>query len=54
MSFLPIDKNDMKDRGWDYVDFVLVTGDAYVDHPSFSTAIISRLCLLYTSPSPRD
>lgn len=43
MSFLPIDKNDMKDRGWDYVDFVLVTGDAYVDHPSFGTAIISRL-----------
>lgn len=32
----------MKERGWDQVDFVLVTGDAYVDHPSFGTAIISR------------
>ncbi len=33
----------MKKRGWDQVDFVLVTGDAYVDHPSFGTAIISRV-----------
>ena len=33
----------MKKRGWSYVDFVLVTGDAYVDHPSFGTAVISRL-----------
>ena len=33
----------MEDRGWDQVDFVLVTGDAYVDHPSFGTAIISRV-----------
>lgn len=33
----------MKERGWDQVDFVFVTGDAYVDHPSFGTAIISRL-----------
>ena len=40
--FLPISKKDMKARGWDQVDFVLVTGDAYVDHPSFGTAIISR------------
>lgn len=32
----------MNERGWDQVDFVLVTGDAYVDHPSFGTAIISR------------
>ena len=32
----------MGDRGWDYCDFVLVTGDAYVDHPSFAAAIISR------------
>ncbi len=43
MSFLPISKKDMIERGWEYVDFVLVTGDAYVDHPSFGTAIISRL-----------
>lgn len=40
--FLPVTKKDMKSRGWDEVDFVLVTGDAYVDHPSFGTAIISR------------
>lgn len=40
--FLPISKKDMKERVWDQVDFVLVTGDAYVDHPSFGTAIISR------------
>lgn len=43
MSFLPINKSDMAERGWDQVDFVLVTGDAYVDHPSFGTAIISRV-----------
>ena len=43
MSFLPISKDDMISRGWDYVDFVIVTGDAYVDHPSFGTAIISRV-----------
>lgn len=41
--FLPISKQDMKERGWQKPDFVLVTGDAYVDHPSFGTAIISRL-----------
>ena len=33
----------MKDRGWEQADFVLVTGDAYVDHHSFGTAIISRV-----------
>lgn len=42
MDFLPINKSDMKKRGWDECDFVYVTGDAYVDHPSFGTAIISR------------
>lgn len=41
--FLPVSKNDMKERGWDQPDFVLVTGGAYVDHPSFGTSIISRL-----------
>lgn len=41
--FLPISKEDMNNRGWSQVDFVLVTGDAYVDHPSFGTAIISRV-----------
>ncbi len=43
MSFLPISKEDMLSRRWDSVDFVIVTGDAYVDHPSFGTAIISRV-----------
>ena len=42
-GFLPISKQDMTDRGWYYCDFLLVTGDAYVDHPSFGTAIISRV-----------
>ena len=41
--FLPVDREDMEKRGWGEVDFVLVTGDAYVDHPSFGTAVISRL-----------
>ena len=36
-------KEDMKKRGWEQCDFVYVSGDAYVDHPSFGTAIISRL-----------
>ncbi len=43
MPFLPITKKEMHDRGWKEADFVLVTGDAYVDHPSFGTAIISRV-----------
>lgn len=43
MSFLPINKQDMNERGWESCDFVFVTGDAYVDHPSFGTAIISRV-----------
>ncbi len=42
-KFLPISKQDMIDRGWQECDFVLVTGDAYVDHHSFGTAIISRV-----------
>ena len=42
-KFLPIDRNDMIERGWDSVDFVYVIGDAYVDHPSFGHAIISRV-----------
>ncbi len=43
MPFLPITKNEMLARGWDRPDIVLVTGDAYVDHPSFGTAVISRV-----------
>ncbi len=42
-DFLPICQQDMKARGWNQCDFVYVTGDAYVDHPSFGTAIISRI-----------
>ena len=42
-DFLPICKKDMEKRGWDRCDFVYVTGDAYVDHSSFGTAIISRV-----------
>lgn len=42
-GFLPINRKEMKERGWDQVDFVYVIGDAYVDHPSFGHAIISRL-----------
>lgn len=42
-DFLPINKEDMKKRGWEQLDFVLVTGDAYVDHPSFGAAVISRV-----------
>ena len=42
-EFLPICREDMEKRGWDQLDFVVVGGDAYVDHPSFGTAIISRL-----------
>lgn len=42
-DFLPVSKQDMKERGWESVDFVYVTGDAYVDHPSFGAAIITRV-----------
>ena len=42
-DYLPICRADMEKRGWDQCDFVYVSGDAYVDHPSFGTAIISRL-----------
>lgn len=43
MPFLPLTKKEMKQRGWDTADIIIVTGDAYVDHPSFGTAIISRV-----------
>ena len=42
-SFLPVTVEEMRQRGWSAPDFVYVTGDAYVDHPSFGTAIISRV-----------
>ena len=43
MGYLPITRQEMKQAGWVQPDFVCVTGDAYVDHPSFGTAIISRV-----------
>lgn len=43
MAFLPVTKKEMEQLGWDAPDFVMVTGDAYVDHPSFGHAIISRV-----------
>lgn len=42
-EFLPISREDMEKRGWDYYDFLYITGDAYVDHPSFGVAVISRV-----------
>ena len=42
-AFLPVDRAGMEARGWDRPDFVYVTGDAYVDHPSFGVSIISRV-----------
>jgi uncharacterized radical SAM protein YgiQ len=47
MDFLPINKEEMKNRGWKDLDFIMVTGDAYVDHPSFGAAIITRLLERY-------
>lgn len=42
-DFLPITKEEMTERGWNEVDFVYVSGDAYVDHPSFGASIITRV-----------
>ena len=42
-GFLPLCRKDMEERGWEQVDFVYVCGDAYVDHPSFGHAVITRL-----------
>ncbi len=42
-KFLPVNANDMKKRGYDTADFVFVTGDSYVDHPSFGVSILSRV-----------
>ncbi len=43
LDFLPVSEADVAERGWSEVDFVYVTGDAYVDHPSFGAAIITRV-----------
>lgn len=42
-NFLPVNQKEVEERGWDYIDFVYVCGDAYVDHPSFGAAIITRV-----------
>lgn len=42
-SFLPISQNDLKERGWNELDIILVNGDAYVDHPSYGAALIGRV-----------
>lgn len=47
MAFLPISREDMKAQGIEQLDFVFVIGDAYVDHPSFGHAIISRVLQSY-------
>ncbi|HYD84389.1 MAG TPA: YgiQ family radical SAM protein, partial [Opitutus sp.] len=41
--WLPTTRDEMDARGWDYVDVILVSGDAYVDHPSFGTAVVGRM-----------
>lgn len=46
-GFLPICRRDMEERGWERPDFVYVSGDAYVDHPSFGHAIITRTLEAY-------
>lgn len=43
MAFLPMTAEEMKERGWERPDFVYVSGDSYVDHPSFGAAIITRV-----------
>ncbi|MCL2099447.1 MAG: YgiQ family radical SAM protein, partial [Oscillospiraceae bacterium] len=42
-DFLPVSREDMQERGIDTLDFIFVSGDAYVDHPSFGAAVIARL-----------
>lgn len=42
MDFLPVNKNDLKKRKWEQLDIILVSGDAYVDHPAWAAAILGR------------
>ncbi|MEW5819251.1 MAG: YgiQ family radical SAM protein [Cyanobacteriota bacterium] len=41
-SFLPTNKKEMREKGWDYCDIILITGDAYIDHPSFGAALLGK------------
>ncbi|MFZ1579802.1 MAG: hypothetical protein WAT26_01620, partial [Saprospiraceae bacterium] len=42
-DWLPITKKEVEARGWDELDVIIVSGDAYVDHPTFGTAVIGRI-----------
>ncbi|PIW67818.1 MAG: YgiQ family radical SAM protein, partial [Candidatus Omnitrophica bacterium CG12_big_fil_rev_8_21_14_0_65_42_8] len=42
-KFLPVSKKDIEERGWDELDVIIITGDAYVDHPAFGAAVIARV-----------
>ena len=46
-TIIPTSKEEVEKRGWDYLDVILFTGDAYVDHPSFGVAVIARLLEKY-------
>ena len=41
-DFLPVSQSDLQNRGWDRLDIILITGDAYVDHPAYGVALIGR------------
>ena len=41
--FLPTTIKEVRALGWDYIDVILFTGDAYIDHPSFGAAVVGRL-----------
>ncbi len=43
LDYLPVSRQDLERRGWQELDFVLISGDAYIDHPSFGAALIARL-----------
>lgn len=42
-DWLPITKKEVEDRGWSQLDVIIVSGDAYVDHPAFGAAVIGRI-----------
>ncbi len=61
MAFLPVSAADLAARGWEGIDFLFITGDAYVDHPSFGAALLTRLLEsegyrvgIAAQPDPRD
>ena len=47
--FIPTSKKEIDELGWDYIDIIIFTGDAYIDHPSFGTAVIARVLDISTS-----